>query len=84
MSILFEPVALETVPIRNRFVHSATYEGLAAEGGEVTDALVNRYRRRWSTARSCAATVNPQRPDTTPRTVSPRDKADQTQDQGDL
>jgi 2,4-dienoyl-CoA reductase-like NADH-dependent reductase (Old Yellow Enzyme family) len=45
MSILFEPLSLGNVPIRNRFVHSATYEGLAAEGGEVTDALVNRYRR---------------------------------------
>jgi 2,4-dienoyl-CoA reductase-like NADH-dependent reductase (Old Yellow Enzyme family) len=45
MSILFEPVSLGNVQIRNRFVHSATYEGLAAEGGEVTDALVNRYRR---------------------------------------
>jgi 2,4-dienoyl-CoA reductase-like NADH-dependent reductase (Old Yellow Enzyme family) len=45
MSILFESLSLGNVPIRNRFVHSATYEGLAAEGGEVTDALVNRYRR---------------------------------------
>jgi 2,4-dienoyl-CoA reductase-like NADH-dependent reductase (Old Yellow Enzyme family) len=34
MSILFEPAALGTVPIRNRFAHSATYEGLAAEGGD--------------------------------------------------
>ena len=45
MSILFEPATLGNVPIRNRFVHSATYEGLATEGGEVTEALVNRYRR---------------------------------------
>jgi 2,4-dienoyl-CoA reductase-like NADH-dependent reductase (Old Yellow Enzyme family) len=45
MSILFEPLALANVPIRNRFVHSATYEGLAAEGGEVTAPLVKRYRR---------------------------------------
>ncbi|MEA3471144.1 MAG: NADH:flavin oxidoreductase, partial [Thermodesulfobacteriota bacterium] len=29
--------------IKNRFVHSATYEGMALETGEVTDRLIKRY-----------------------------------------
>jgi len=45
MSVLFEPVMLGNVPIKNRFVHSATYEAMAAENGDVTGRLVERYRR---------------------------------------
>ena len=44
MSILFEPMRLGNVQIKNRFVHSATYEGMATETGEVTDEVVKRYR----------------------------------------
>jgi 2,4-dienoyl-CoA reductase-like NADH-dependent reductase (Old Yellow Enzyme family) len=33
------------VEIKNRFVHSATYEAMASENGEVTDALIKRYQR---------------------------------------
>lgn len=44
MSILFEPAQLGQVQIENRFVRSATYDGLATETGEVTDELVRRYR----------------------------------------
>jgi 2,4-dienoyl-CoA reductase-like NADH-dependent reductase (Old Yellow Enzyme family) len=44
MSILFEPAQLGHVQIENRFVRSATYDGLATETGEVTDELVRRYR----------------------------------------
>ena len=45
MSILFEAIKLGSLQIKNRFVHSATYEGMATETGEVTDDIVNRYRR---------------------------------------
>lgn len=45
MSILFEPIKLGNVQIKNRFVHSATYEGMATEAGEVTDEIVKRYQR---------------------------------------
>lgn len=44
MSILFEPMQLGNVQIKNRFVCSATYESMATEIGEVTDDLVKRYR----------------------------------------
>jgi 2,4-dienoyl-CoA reductase-like NADH-dependent reductase (Old Yellow Enzyme family) len=44
MSILFEPMALGNVQVKNRFVHSATVEGIATERGEVTDDMVRRYR----------------------------------------
>ncbi len=44
MSILFEPVKLGPVEIQNRFIHSATYEGMALPTGEVTDEIVKRYK----------------------------------------
>ncbi len=44
MSILFTPINLGDVQIRNRFIHSATYECMALETGEVTDHLVKRYK----------------------------------------
>ncbi len=44
MSLLFEPYRIGPIEVRNRFVHSATYECMAGTDGEVTDELVNRYR----------------------------------------
>ncbi|MEE9614655.1 MAG: NADH:flavin oxidoreductase [Thermodesulfobacteriota bacterium] len=44
MSELFENVSIGTMELRNRFVRSATWEGMAAEDGGVTDGLVEIYR----------------------------------------
>jgi len=44
MSIAFTPMKLGDMEVENRFVHSATYECMAQETGEVTDELVKRYR----------------------------------------
>ncbi len=44
MSILFTPLDLGNLQINNRFVHSATYEGMALETGEVSDKLIKRYK----------------------------------------
>ena len=44
MSILFTSKQLGRMEIKNRFVHSATYECLAGENGEVTDEIIKRYR----------------------------------------
>lgn len=44
MSILFTPKHVGSLEIRNRFVHSGTYECMATETGEVTDSLVRRYK----------------------------------------
>jgi 2,4-dienoyl-CoA reductase-like NADH-dependent reductase (Old Yellow Enzyme family) len=44
MSILFTPINLGDVQIKNRFIHSATYEAMALETGEVSDKLVKRYQ----------------------------------------
>ncbi|MBI4831964.1 MAG: NADH:flavin oxidoreductase [Candidatus Lindowbacteria bacterium] len=43
MPDVFGPVAINRLRLPNRFVRSATYEGLAAEDGRVTDALVSLY-----------------------------------------
>jgi len=45
MSILFEPMNLRNLQIKNRFVRSATYEGMAAETGEVTDGIIKRSQQ---------------------------------------
>ncbi len=45
MSVLFEPVMVGNVLVKNRFTHSATYEAMADQSGEVTGRLVERYRR---------------------------------------
>ena len=37
MNILFKPVNLKNIEIRNRFVRSATYDGFADEGGYVSE-----------------------------------------------
>lgn len=44
MSILFTPIDLGNVQIKNRFIHSATYEVMASERGEVSDKLIKRYQ----------------------------------------
>ena len=44
MSILFTPINVGNVQIKNRFIHSATYEVMALETGEVSDKLVKRYQ----------------------------------------
>jgi len=44
MSILFTPINLGDVQIENRFIHSATYEVMALETGEVSDKLIKRYQ----------------------------------------
>lgn len=44
MSILFTPINLGNMRIENRFIHSATYEVMASETGEVSDKLVKRYQ----------------------------------------
>ena len=44
MSVLFTPINIGAVQIQNRFVHSATYEAMASETGEVTEGLIRRYR----------------------------------------
>ncbi len=43
MSLLFSPIMIGDMEIKNRFVNSATYEGMALETGEVTDRLIKRY-----------------------------------------
>ena len=45
MSILFEPIQVGNMELKNRFVHSATCESSATERGEATDELVKRYGR---------------------------------------
>ena len=45
MSILFKPKKIGNLELPNRFVHSATYEGMAKETGEVSEELIKRYER---------------------------------------
>ncbi len=42
-SILFEPVTIGSLPLKNRFVMSAAADNLSGEEGEVTDAQIARY-----------------------------------------
>jgi 2,4-dienoyl-CoA reductase-like NADH-dependent reductase (Old Yellow Enzyme family) len=44
MSILFAPIRIADLELKNRFVRSATDEGLAKQSGEVTEELMARYR----------------------------------------
>jgi len=44
MSILFTPIKMGGLEIKNRFIQSATYECLSDTKGEVTDELIRRYR----------------------------------------
>jgi len=43
MSLLFSPMKIGNMEIKNRFIHSATYEGMAADDGKVRDAVIKRY-----------------------------------------
>ncbi len=45
MSCMFQPILIGKLKIKNRFVHSATQEAMAAEDGAVTDRLIRRYIR---------------------------------------
>lgn len=45
MTVLFNPMTLGGVEVANRFVCAATYEAMATDTGEVTDRIVERYRR---------------------------------------
>lgn len=44
MSILFTPINIGDVQIKNRFSHSATSEVMSLETGEVSDKLTKRYQ----------------------------------------
>ena len=43
MSILFEPIKVGNLEMKNRFACSATYESMAQETGEVTEKMIKRY-----------------------------------------
>lgn len=45
MSILFTPKAIGNIVVKNRFVHSATYEAMASPSGEVTEEVLRRYQK---------------------------------------
>ncbi len=45
MSLVFTQHKIGKLEVKNRFVHSATFECMASETGEVTEALIKRYRR---------------------------------------
>ncbi len=44
MSRLFSPVKIGSLELRNRFVRSATFEGMAKGNGRVTDDVIKLYR----------------------------------------
>jgi 2,4-dienoyl-CoA reductase-like NADH-dependent reductase (Old Yellow Enzyme family) len=44
MSLLFSPVKIGRVEVNNRFVRSATNEGMATPSGEVTDRMIKVYQ----------------------------------------
>jgi len=44
MSHLFSPAKIGTLELQNRFVRSATFEGMAKENGEVSDDILKLYR----------------------------------------
>jgi len=45
MISMFDPMSIGTITIKNRFVHSATQESMAADDGRITDAIIRRYTR---------------------------------------
>ena len=44
-NLLFEPMIINGMELKNRLVRSATYEGMATEKGEVTDELIKLYTK---------------------------------------
>jgi 2,4-dienoyl-CoA reductase-like NADH-dependent reductase (Old Yellow Enzyme family) len=42
-SLMFEPILIGNVEIKNRFVHSATHEAMSADNERITDELIKRY-----------------------------------------
>lgn len=45
MAVLFTPIKIGRMEVRNRFVRSATHENLASPKGEVTDELIKIHER---------------------------------------
>ena len=41
--LLYEPITINNMSLKNRLVRSATYEAMAAEDGSVTDRLIDLY-----------------------------------------
>jgi 2,4-dienoyl-CoA reductase-like NADH-dependent reductase (Old Yellow Enzyme family) len=41
--LLYEPITIKNMSLKNRIVKSATYEAMAAEDGSLTDQLINMY-----------------------------------------
>ena len=44
MSILFTPINIGNVQVKNRFIHSATCESMSLMTGEVSENLIKRYQ----------------------------------------
>jgi 2,4-dienoyl-CoA reductase-like NADH-dependent reductase (Old Yellow Enzyme family) len=44
-NLLFEPIEINRMKLKNRLVRSATYEAMASEDGKVTDQMINLYKR---------------------------------------
>ena len=44
MSILFEPMVIKGMELKNRFVRSATYDGYADHTGQVTDNQIQFFK----------------------------------------
>ncbi len=43
MNILFEPISIKNMALRNRFVRSATYDGCSDRNGQVTDKQIKLF-----------------------------------------
>ena len=43
MNILFEPISIKNMTLRNRFVRSATYDGCSDRNGQVTEKQIKLY-----------------------------------------
>ncbi|MBT4643758.1 MAG: NADH:flavin oxidoreductase [Deltaproteobacteria bacterium] len=44
MSMLFSSLSMGLLTVKNRLMHSATYESMSEKNGEVNEALLKRYR----------------------------------------
>lgn len=45
MSVLFEPIEIQGMQLKNRFVRSATHDACSNERGEITDKTIELYSR---------------------------------------